>query len=222
MTAWPVVLRGVTETVVTTRGPNGRWNVAALGVHAPPRSGGAEEGNGGEGPAGRASANTDANGASDGVESRASARTWGRTRTRGNFHREGEGYVQFTPDPVVFVRAACSVHEVDDPILPSADAWARVDVESLEAGVDGGTEWEEWAVTPVESRVVAERPFTANRGYYAVVEATVAASRLDVPGYETDALRERLDYFAGVCETCGGEREREAFALLDDLTGWRE
>lgn len=193
MTEWPVELRGVTETVVTTKGPNGRWNVAALGVREP-----------------------------EDDSTFATARTWGRTRTRGNFHRNGSGYVQFTPDPVDFVRAACSVYEVDDPVLASADAWARVDVDSLEAGERGGTEWEAWALEPVESQVVAERPFTANRGYYAVLEATVAASRLDVPSYDTDVLLARLGYFAEVCETCGGDREREAFALLDDLTEWRE
>ena len=28
-TAWPVGLRGVTESIVTTYGPNDRWNAAA-------------------------------------------------------------------------------------------------------------------------------------------------------------------------------------------------
>ncbi len=32
---WPVELRGVTETVVATLGPNEKWNMAALGLHAP-------------------------------------------------------------------------------------------------------------------------------------------------------------------------------------------
>ena len=31
---WPLELRGVTEAVVTTRGPNDRWNLAALGLFA--------------------------------------------------------------------------------------------------------------------------------------------------------------------------------------------
>ncbi|MGB9987683.1 DUF447 domain-containing protein [Salarchaeum japonicum] len=194
MTDWPAALRGVTETVVTTRGPNDRWNAAALGVRAP-RSG--EDG-----------------------ESPATATTWGRTRTRGNFERRGEGYVQFTTDPVLFVRAALSVHETDDPVLDAADAWARVTVERVDAGESDGTEWVEWALTPVEARVVRESVPTTNRGYYAVVEATVAASRLDVPAYDEETLRERLDYFADVVERCGGDREREAMALVASYSAY--
>jgi len=48
---WPVDLAGVTESVVTTLGPNDQWNLAALGLHAPD----------GDGPV--------------------TATTWGRTRT---------------------------------------------------------------------------------------------------------------------------------------------
>ena len=65
--AWPVALSGVTESVVTTLGPNGLWNAAPLGLHT-----------------------------GDPV----TARTWGNTRTRRNFHRQGEGYVQFVDDPL--------------------------------------------------------------------------------------------------------------------------
>ncbi|QDX41707.1 DUF447 domain-containing protein [Salarchaeum sp. JOR-1] len=202
MTEWPVSLRGVTETVVTTRGPNEMWNAAALGVHAP---------------------RSDEDGASDGrasAESPATATTWGRTRTRGNFERRGEGYVQFTTDPVLFVEAALSIHETDAPVLDAADAWARVTVERLASGESGGTEWVEWALRPVETDVLRESVAATNRGYYAVVEATVAASRLDVPAYEEAALRERLDYFADVVARCGGEREREAMALVAEYSAY--
>ncbi|MFW6382777.1 MAG: DUF447 domain-containing protein [Haloferacaceae archaeon] len=184
---WPVDLRGVTESVVTTLGPNDRWNVAALGLHA-----------------------------SDPV----TATTWGRTRTWRNFRERGRGYVQFTPDPVDFAEAAMTVREEDDPILDSADAWAEVDVERVDAGEEGGTQWVEWALDPVDSRVERERPFTANRGYYAVIEATVAASRLGVEAYDQTTLRARLEYFETVVGTCGGEREREAMAVVRERAEW--
>ena len=192
---WPVEIRGVTESVVTTLGPNDRWNVAALGLHAP-------EGG-------------------DGVESRndiITARTWGRTRTWRNFTERGGGYVQFTVDPVDFAEAALTIREEDDPILGSADAWARVEVEKRDSGTDGGTEWVEWDLDPVESAVERERVPTTNRGYYAVVEATVAVSRLDVPDYETAALLDRIQYFENVVERCGGKLEREAFTIVREQT----
>ncbi|WP_122090287.1 DUF447 domain-containing protein [Halalkalicoccus subterraneus] len=149
------------------------------------------------------------------------ARTWGNTRTRRNFHREGEGYVQFTRDPVAFVEAACSIHERDDPVLPSADAWVRVEVGRVEMGESGGTQWERWALTPVESGVERRVVPTISRGRGAVIEGAVAASRLDVPSYDTADLLDRLAYFEGVVERCGSERDRVAFDRLTEHSGWK-
>jgi hypothetical protein len=186
---WPdtVELRGVTESVVTTLGPNDLWNVAALGLHA------------GE---------------------PVTARTWGRTRTWRNFRERGEGVVQFTRDACDFVDAACSVREESDPVLESADAWVRVDVTEVEAGEDGGTEWVDWELRPTEHEVRTRVVPTTSRGHAAVVEATVAASRLDVPGYDRDELLGRLAWLESVVETAGGEREREAFSRLREHVEW--
>jgi len=181
---WPVELRGVTETVVTTRGPDGAWNAAALGVHAPTAS------------------------------APATARTWGATRTRLNFAERGGGYVQFTRDPVLFVDAALGIREQPEPTLDSADAWVEVTVERREHGCDEGTEWIEWALSPVDVGVRRETVPTFNRGYAAVIEATVAASRLDVDAFETETLRDRIDYFDSVVRRCGGPAERRAFDRL--------
>ena len=147
----------------------------------------------------------------------ATARTWGATRTRRNFREEAEGVVQFIHDPVAFTECALSIHERDSPTHPTAAAWARVAVEPIENGTSGDTEWVEWKLVPTESAVVSRTVPTTNRGYGAVIEATVAASRLGVPTYDTDELRERLAFFREVVETCGGEREREAMARLDEL-----
>jgi hypothetical protein len=182
---WPLELRGVTESVVTTLGPNDRWNVAALGLFA---------------------------------GDPATARTWGGTRTWRNFRERGEGYVQFTRDPVTFVDAACSIREEDDPLLDGVDAWARVEVRAVDEGEADGTRWVEWELRPVESAVERRVVPATNRGYYAVVEATVAASRLGVDGYDEGELRERLAYFASVVERCGDERERAALERLREYT----
>ena len=185
--SWPVDLRGVTESIVTTLGPNDRWNVAALGLHA-----------------------------GDPV----TATTWGRTRTWRNFRERGRGYVQFTPNPVDFAEAAMTIREEDEPILDSADAWVEVTVERRDAGEEGDTQWVEWALEPVDSAVENRGVRTTNRGYYAVIEATVAASRLGVEAYDQAVLRERLDYFETVVERCGGERERVAFDVVREQAEW--
>ncbi|WP_224268609.1 DUF447 domain-containing protein [Haloprofundus salinisoli] len=190
---WPVELRGVTESVVTTLGPNDLWNVAALGVRAP------EESN-----------------------APATATTWGNTRTRRNFHRQAEGVVQFVTDPRTFVDAAVTVREESGPVLDSVDAWVRVEVRCVESQERRETTIERWELRPLESNVVETGVRTINRGFYAVVDATVAASRLDVPAYDTDVLIERLEYFEETVENCGGDAEREAFERLSAETGWRE
>ncbi|GAB7094598.1 hypothetical protein JCM30237_17510 [Halolamina litorea] len=182
---WPVELRGVTESVVATLGPNGRWNAAALGLHA---------------------------------GSPVTAKTWGNTRTRRNFHRQGGGVVQFTRDPELFTEAALTVHEGDEPVFDGVDAWVEVDVERVAAGEEDGTEWEEWRLTPVDAGVERRVVPTTNRGFAAVVEATVAASRLGVEAFDQAELRSRLDYFTEVVRTCGGEAERDAIDRVLELT----
>ncbi|MDS0294590.1 DUF447 domain-containing protein [Halogeometricum luteum] len=190
---WPVALRGVTESVVTTLGPNDRWNVAALGLRAPEEPG-------------------------DVV----TATTWGNTRTRRNFHRRGGGVVQFVSDPREFVSAAMTVREEDDPVLDAAHAWVEVEARRVDGGERGGTRWEQWELRPAESRVVSETVPLINRGFAAVIDATVAASRLDVPAYDTDELLSRLEYFADTVERCGGPAEKEAFETIDAVSGWRD
>jgi len=184
---WPVELRGITESVVTTLGPNERWNVAALGLHR------------------------------NAEDTAVTARTWGRTRTWRNFEERGEGYVQFTRDPERFVDAALRIHEVDDPILPDADAWVHVETDRVEQGEDGGTQWVEWSLSPINHGVKRRVVPTFNRGYAAVIEATVHASRLDVEAYDTETLRRRIEYCESVVERCGGTAERQAFETLLDV-----
>ncbi|MFC7068386.1 DUF447 domain-containing protein [Halobaculum lipolyticum] len=194
---WPVVLSGVTESVVATLGPNDLWNVAALGLHAPEHD---------DRPA----------------EAPVRARTWGRTRTRRNFRERGGGVVQFVADPRDFVAAAVTVREEETPVLDSADAWAAVDAERVAAGERGGTEWVDWHLRPTDAAVERTGVRTINRAFGAVVDATVAASRLDVESYDTAALLDRLRYFEDVVDRCGGPAEREAFATLTAASGWRE
>ena len=196
MTDWPVRLRGVTESVVTTLGPNELYNVAALGLNAP---------------------SDDRTPTPTADRPHARARTWGRTRTWRNFEERGEGYVQFTRDPVLFVDAALDIRETEHPVLADADAWVRVDVERIDAGSEGGTQWVDWRLVPVECEVRRRVVPAFDRGYAAVVEATVAASRLDVDGYDTDTLRERIDYFERVATRCGGPAEQAAFERFHEL-----
>lgn len=182
--AWPVELRGITESVVTTPGPDGRWHLAALGLHP-----------------------------GDPV----TARTWGRTRTRENLERTGEGVVQFTRDPVTFVEAALAARVVDAAVVDGVDAWVAVSADRVDAGTRAGTGWVDWALAPGEVVVEREAVPTIERGLNAVVEATVCASRLGVPAFDDAALRDQLARHRAVVDRCGGPRDRAAIDRLDEL-----
>ena len=192
---WPVDLAGVTESVVATLGPNGLWNLAALGLHAPEHDGR---------PA----------------DAPVRARTWGRTRTWRNFTERGGGVVQFVSDPREFVDAAATIREESEPVLDSADAWAEVTAERVDAGERGGTQWVDWHLRVRDATVEQRAVRTIDRGFGAVIDATVAASRLDVPAYDTGELLARLQYFGDVVDRCGGPAEREAFERLREASGW--
>ena len=222
VTDWPVELSGVTESIVTTEGPNGRWNVAALGLYADASAdtNGYNPVSDFDPPRGRICSRSYSRQYESGDGHGVRARTWGRTRTWRNFRERGAGYVQFTRDPVDFVDAALAVREEDDPLLDGVDAWARVDVRRFDEGESGGTQFVDWALRPRESAVEQRAVPTTNRGYGAVVEATVAASRLDVDSYDSATLRERLGYFEEVALNCGGPREREAIERVRDLVDW--
>jgi hypothetical protein len=187
---WPVELTGITESVVATEGPDGVWNLAALGLRA------------GEF-------------AADSAESRVTARTWGRTRTRINFERRGTGVVQFVRDPVAFVDAALGIRESEDPVEDSADAWVEVSVERFGSETRGDTEVVDWELVPERSGVEREGVRTIDRGFNAVVEATVWASRLGVEGYDEAELLDRLRFLGTVVDRSGSDRERAAFEKLE-------
>ncbi len=190
---WPVELRGVTESVVATLGPNELWNMAALGLRAPDTPG-----------------------------EPVTATTWGNTRTKRNFEHNGGGVIQFTADPREFVDSAMTIYEQPEPVLPNAEAWIEIEAESVDHGFEDGTKWERWELRPIKEGIIERsRPLTINRGFYAVVDAAVAASRLDVPAFETDVLLERMAYFEEIVEKCGGPREQEAFERLSEYSDWR-
>ena len=187
---WPAALTGITETVVTTRGPNGRWNAAALGLH-------------GDGPV-------------------VTAQTYGRTRTWRNLCADGRGVVNLTTDPMEFVRAALGVYEPEGAVLSGAAAVIEVTAAATREWTEGATKMTRWELQPVWTNIRQWRLPTYRRGRIAVIDATVAASRLDVPDADEAALRAELHRCADIVARTGNDRDQEAFAMIDELTHWQD
>lgn len=142
------------------------------------------------------------------------ARTWGQTRTRVAFERDGTGVIQFTTDSLTFVRAALTIHEVEEPVLAAADAWVWVEATRTASGSSAGTEWVEWRLDPLASRVRRRRVAGIRRARGAVVEASVAASRLDVEGFDRSELLATIERCGEVVERTGDARDRQAMSIV--------
>lgn len=190
---WAIPLEGVIESVCTTSQPTGQWNVAALGLH------------------------TDRVHDADGF---VRARTWGDTRTRNNFERCGGGYVHFGIDPVTFVDAALSRWTIENPILEDAHMWVQVETVEVQQGESGGTEWTDWKLVPIDQHVEEQVVPLLRRAEAAVVEMTIAVSRLDVDAYDSTKLEERIAYFSSVVDRCGGPQECAARDRIIELSEW--
>lgn len=136
--------------------------------------------------------------------------TWGNTRTRRNLERTKHGYVQSLTDSMDFARAALDRWTVSDPILENAAAWVSVQADMIDTGASAGTDWAEWTLKPQHCEIRERHVPVPSRGFPAVIEMTIAASRLGVSTYDQTHLVERLRYFADVATTCGGETDRTA------------
>jgi hypothetical protein len=217
---WPLPVDGVTEAVVATPTPADDWAIAALGLHpgdpVTARTWGAT----------RTRRNLDRL-----VERAASADGGDRDRmpapdTFAPGPRTADGadpgaVVQFLTDPVAFVRASLGRWTAAEPVVDAATAWVAVGVERVAMGTEDGTEWVDWALHPGPSVVLERGVPVLRRGTAAVVEATVAASRLGVPGEPDEVLRARLDQHAAVVRRTGSGRDRVAMERLAELVdGW--
>lgn len=190
---WPVALKGVVESVVTTEQPDGDWNLAPLGLH--PIDG-------------------------EHRERRVRARTWGRTRTAKNFERTGRGMIHFDLEPITFVNAALTHETRSSATVPEAAAVVDVRVDRLETGRSGGTGWTDWLLTPTAVSVHRETIPVTRRASVAVVELTIALSRTGVQTYDDAVLQDRATYFADVIERCGGPAELAALERIEAVTDW--
>ena len=188
--SWPAAIAGITESVITTRGPNGRWNAAALGLHR------------------------------DGAT--VTAQTYGRTRTWRNLRADGRGVVNLVTDPMQFVQAALSVFEPRGAVLRDAAAVVEVTATATDEWTERTTQMTRWELQPVWVSIRSWRLPTYRRGQIAVIDATVAASRLDVPDVDVAELRAELERCATIVERTGSSGDRAAFAEIDALTGWRD
>jgi hypothetical protein len=134
--------------------------------------------------------------------------------TRKNVSKKGELWFNIIHDPVIF--AKCSFDDLGEeefenfnpPIIKSAMAWGR-----FKAVLKGA-----YAHLTLEDGEILRKDLKAvNRGFNAVIEALVHATRL--LSTKDEELREKVEYYLNIARKCGGERERTACEIIEGATG---
>ena len=129
--------------------------------------------------------------------------------TRKFVKKTGILYVNVIHDPVVFVIAAFEdlsedfFESLEPPIIKNALSWIK-----FKADLKGNYAH----LSFIDGGVLRRDCRAVNRGFNAVIEATVHATRY-VLNRRKDLL-DKIIYYGKIVERCGGKREKEAYKLL--------
>jgi hypothetical protein len=122
-------------------------------------------------------------------------------------------------DPFLFVESALSDIQPDNfdliggfPVLKDALGWIIFDCRIRKGETISVVE-----LSPVEAQIKHRQIQPINRGFNAVIEATVDATRYVV--LKDKKYLDRIEYYDTIVRKCGGSREKEAMKLLFDLIG---
>jgi uncharacterized protein len=141
------------------------------------------------------------------------------SHTAENIERDGWVVANFIHDPVLYVETAFGDlprdRFVDEPVngrtmqrLSGADAWA-----AFSATTEKKTSTAMIVrLTLVKEIIEHVSLHPINRGFNSIIDATVHATRLKIT--HDPALKNHIDYHAGIVRKCGGRRELEALDLL--------
>jgi hypothetical protein len=177
----------ILEGIITTISPAGRLNIAPMGPRVDPGM------------------------------SRLLLRPFRTARTYANLKSHGEGVFHVTDDVLLLARAAIGPVEPPPPVFHATQVLGFV--------LEGACRYYEFRVLDIDDREERSRIdvevlhagrlrdfFGFNRAKHAVVEAAILATRTDfLPPAEIEAEYRKL---AVLVDKTGGEREHEAFALL--------
>lgn len=141
------------------------------------------------------------------------------SKTLDNILAQSVACVNIVDEPVLFVRSALSDIEPDAfeliegfPVLKDALAWIRFDCQCKKVGKISVVE-----LTPVNGEVIRSTVKPVNRGFNAVIEASVDATRYVI--FKEKKYLERIGDFDKLVRKCGGAQEKEAMRLLYELIG---
>jgi len=179
---------GITEVIATTRSDSGVPNAAPIGIIR------------------------------DGGRNRLCVRLFSGSHTRENAIASSEIVANITCDPVLYVESTfgdldASAFDFPDgmgcPVLKAASAWILFEIDRAKGNV--------FELAPMNGIIRATQPFAINRGFNAVIESLVHATRHQLIG--DSKYLDLIEHYGRIVQVCGGVREKEAIARLEELAG---
>jgi len=127
-------------------------------------------------------------------------------------------------DAMLFVRAALSnldddefewftFDDVELPVISGCEAYVALGCTQVSAAKNTTT----FVLSPLDGRVLSPTPRAHNRGFSALIEACVLATRYVV--FHDPHMLEHILELEAVAKRCGDARVKQAFELLLELIG---
>jgi hypothetical protein len=124
-------------------------------------------------------------------------------------------------DAILFVKSALSDVEPEQfefvdgfPVLKDVQGWIVFDCKCNKGNNISVVE-----LSPVKRKIITRMINPVNRGFNAVIEALIQATRF--VSLNDKKYLEKIDYYNTIVQKCGGEREKEAMHLLYELILFR-
>jgi hypothetical protein len=184
------IMEGINEVIVTTKSTDNRPNAAPIGLIR--RNG------------------------------RLKVRVYNESHTCTNIKDTGLLAVNLVDDPVVFVQSALEDLDkekfefietgtgISFPVLASSNGWVIFKAEIKEGNIVTTAELQ-FITGNVKS--IGIRPI--NRGFNAVIEATIYATRYRV--FNDKTFLDKIKSYEDLINKCGGRSEKEAYRLINKL-----
>ncbi len=139
------------------------------------------------------------------------------SRTLENIMGKPKAAANIVDDPVLFVQSSLSDVGVEKfefidgfPVLKDALGWILLDCKCEKKGKITFVK-----LSPMRGKINLRKIRPVNRGFNAVIEASIHATRYVITGEKT--YLDRIENYDTIVKKCGGAREKEAMELLYDL-----
>ena len=144
------------------------------------------------------------------------------SKTLDNIINKPMAAANMVDEPILFVQSALSDVEperfdfIDDfPVLKDAMGWIL-----FECKCKKGKNISVVELSPIKGKINTRKLKPVNRGFNAVIEASIHATRYVI--LKEQKYLERIEYYNSIVKKCGGAREKDAMLLLYEAIGQKE